>query len=358
MFYDILKYYILFGCVVGLIESFVFLLKGPRFFYTFINFLILSVFNIIWGLIHLGVVRTYPVLAFWDIPLFFLMGPLQYLSNRVTLDDEYQVPLWLKLSFLPTFILFPVIMIMHLSYPDEIRIMLNHLYEWKNSDPFLLMYLLAPFHLLLYYILDNTVKMKIWRSMDVPKGIWAHEIIESILLFVILSLMIIFWFYDYPTMIFWGNVIGASLFLTAIFGYMSNVDTYFKNIKKNRAIRRNIKKFGNDLQTRFENLLREEKIYLMEDLTISAMASLLDTNTDTLSLFVNHTYKQNFKGLINRYRILEAEDLIKSRDKPDILRIAFDVGFGSYSTFHRAFLKEHGVSPGAYVRDLKGAGFR
>lgn len=107
-----------------------------------------------------------------------------------------------------------------------------------------------------------------------------------------------------------------------------------------------------ELETQIRTIMDDEKIYLMEDLTLNVMSTCLNTLPEVLSAYISQTFGQNFKGYINSYRIQEAITIFGQTEKPDILRTAMDVGFGSYSTFHRAFLKETGQTPGAYVKSL------
>lgn len=106
------------------------------------------------------------------------------------------------------------------------------------------------------------------------------------------------------------------------------------------------------LDEKIRLLMDEEKIFLLEDFNLKTMAGYLDTNPDVISSYLSYTCGQNFNTYVNGYRIKEAIRLFEETEKPDILRIAMDVGFGSYSTFHRAFLKETGQTPGSYVKSL------
>jgi AraC-like DNA-binding protein len=59
----------------------------------------------------------------------------------------------------------------------------------------------------------------------------------------------------------------------------------------------------------------------------------------------------DFRNFINRFRVEEAQRLLKSDPEMSILTICFEVGFNSKSTFNTAFKKISGITP----RDYRGS---
>jgi AraC-like DNA-binding protein len=95
----------------------------------------------------------------------------------------------------------------------------------------------------------------------------------------------------------------------------------------------------------------KEKCYLNPELTLSELATKLDTNTSVLSAVINTGFGKNFNDFVNEYRV---EEFKRKAAKPDskhltLLAIAFDCGFNSKATFNRAFKKVTDVSPKAFL---------
>jgi AraC-like DNA-binding protein len=95
----------------------------------------------------------------------------------------------------------------------------------------------------------------------------------------------------------------------------------------------------------------KEKAYLNPELTLSELASKLDTNTSVLSAVINTGFSKNFNDFVNEYRVEEFKRKAAAPDSKHLtlLAIAFDCGFNSKATFNRAFKKVTDVSPKAFL---------
>ena len=109
------------------------------------------------------------------------------------------------------------------------------------------------------------------------------------------------------------------------------------------------------LQKGLNYLMHEEKVYINQDLTLNYLASRLDTSTNNLSWFLNQVYQETFSDYINKHRIeafLEKLDR-KEHETHTIIALAYDVGFGSKSTFNRVFKSIIGMTPKDYLKNKK-----
>jgi AraC-like DNA-binding protein len=97
-------------------------------------------------------------------------------------------------------------------------------------------------------------------------------------------------------------------------------------------------------------LLDQKKLYLDPLLNLEKLARSLNISGKQLSQLINETAGNNFNDFINRYRIEEAQMLIKKNNEgqPNILTIAYEVGFNSKSTFNTAFKKFTNSTPTEY----------
>lgn len=89
--------------------------------------------------------------------------------------------------------------------------------------------------------------------------------------------------------------------------------------------------------------------YLEPDITLEKVARDLSMNTRVLSQIINESFKNNFNGYINEYRIKESmRQLSDIHNKKTIQEILYDSGFNSKSAFYTEFKKHTGLTPQEY----------
>ncbi|MCG6141900.1 helix-turn-helix domain-containing protein [Leptospira mtsangambouensis] len=103
-----------------------------------------------------------------------------------------------------------------------------------------------------------------------------------------------------------------------------------------------------EVRNKLANLFEKEKIYREEKLSLRELAERVDLSSHQLSEFLNTEIKQSFYQYTNFYRVSEAKEKIEKEPDRSLLAIAYDVGFGSKSTFNEAFKKETGTTPREY----------
>ncbi len=100
-----------------------------------------------------------------------------------------------------------------------------------------------------------------------------------------------------------------------------------------------------------DRLMREERAYREEGLTIAALAVRLRLPEHRLRKLVNqHLGHRNFSAYLNQWRIGEAKAALADptqREVP-ISTIALDAGFASLGPFNRAFRAETGQTPSEF----------
>jgi AraC-like DNA-binding protein len=107
---------------------------------------------------------------------------------------------------------------------------------------------------------------------------------------------------------------------------------------------------GFDLKEKLLDTMTNKKLYLDHELTLAQVAGYLDVPVHQLSQVINEKMKRNFFQFINTYRVEEAKALLvaqKSREDK-LIKIAFDSGFNSLSTFNRVFKDITGLSPSQF----------
>ena len=110
-----------------------------------------------------------------------------------------------------------------------------------------------------------------------------------------------------------------------------------------------------DLQQKLEQAIRHDKLFLQPDLTLGKLSQHLGVNSKYLSQVIHESFQTDFSGFVNRARVNEASRLMAD---PAYAHISFEgiaemVGFGSKSTFNKAFKRFTGVTPSFYLSAAK-----
>lgn len=98
-------------------------------------------------------------------------------------------------------------------------------------------------------------------------------------------------------------------------------------------------------------MIRDQRLYALENMTISKLADLLSVPEYRLrKQIVTTTPFKNFNQFLNHFRIEEAASRLRSDDQKHlpILTIALDVGFRSLPSFNRSFKDQFAMTPSEY----------
>ncbi|HKJ18415.1 MAG TPA: AraC family transcriptional regulator [Xanthomonadales bacterium] len=109
--------------------------------------------------------------------------------------------------------------------------------------------------------------------------------------------------------------------------------------------------------SQLERLLKDDRVYLQEGLTIAKLAGQLGTGEHVLRKVINQGMgHRNFNDFLHSWRISEAcEELARPEQaREPVLSIAMKVGYGSIGAFNRAFKAKVGMTPTAFRRSRLG----
>ena len=110
-----------------------------------------------------------------------------------------------------------------------------------------------------------------------------------------------------------------------------------------------------ELEQSLNRIMKEQKPFLDENLSLNSLAALLSISDKKLSTLLNQRMQISFYDYVNGFRVDDVIDKLKnpSYDKFTLLAIAFESGFNSKTSFNRIFKKVTGVSPSQYKKQLK-----
>jgi AraC-like DNA-binding protein len=116
-------------------------------------------------------------------------------------------------------------------------------------------------------------------------------------------------------------------------------------------------KEADELQSLIIQYLESEKPYIRSDFSMHELCDRLNVSRRKVSYVLNEVMQKNFYGVINEYRIKEAETLLL-KDDLNLMKIEVFgemVGFQSKSSFNACFKKITGMTPSEYRAKKKTA---
>ncbi len=99
-----------------------------------------------------------------------------------------------------------------------------------------------------------------------------------------------------------------------------------------------------------EQYMKSERPYLESELRLPQLAETLSSNTHHLSQAINEHFGQTFSAYVNRYRVQEAQRLLRHPEWQDrsLMEVAYAAGFNNKTTFYKAFKEVAGQLPSDY----------
>lgn len=103
-----------------------------------------------------------------------------------------------------------------------------------------------------------------------------------------------------------------------------------------------------ELKQILNELMQRERAFLDNDLSLTGLAQRLGVSSHQLSSLLNDYLQQSFYDYINRFRLDEAEHLLRSRPQMPIVELAYEAGFNNKNSFYRLFKQRTGMTPSQY----------
>ena len=105
-----------------------------------------------------------------------------------------------------------------------------------------------------------------------------------------------------------------------------------------------------------DKVMKENRYYLDNTLTLQKLAQHLGTNRQYLSNHINQELHTTFYDYINDFRLEDAKAMLDSQNTENqhsLEDISVMAGFNSYATFLRSFKKKYGQTPSQYLTEKK-----
>ncbi|PKA14863.1 helix-turn-helix domain-containing protein [Leptospira haakeii] len=302
-----------------------------------------------------GLSSSFPRVVLLHVPVLGSIGPILYGIHKIIQNSEFEkstLGLSPKHSILPGIIW----VFYFLSFVPNSDSITKGILIFSETRSISDLVFLIPLLILGTYIAGLLRGSRILFKPNVLKEEWTARVLLYIILATIANHSVGAFFLIDKNPLFLlvsASMMGLSLCVSYLIG--RRYPAYFQNLQE--VARVTFQKYsrsllqGMDIITLKENLLKEmevEKIYKDEDLSLASLADELGLSSHQLSELINQEMGKNFSAFVNEYRIREACELLTKNKESSVLDIAYEVGFRSKTSFHRAFQKEVGVPPSEY----------
>ncbi|MCE2790671.1 MAG: helix-turn-helix domain-containing protein [Saprospiraceae bacterium] len=110
-----------------------------------------------------------------------------------------------------------------------------------------------------------------------------------------------------------------------------------------------------DLYIKMIQAIEEQKLYLNPNLDVNLIVTTLGTNKFYLYQAISKNASENFRNIINRYRVEEAKRLLEKfvdeKSLQNLESIHTEAGFNSPSSYYRIFRHMTGLTPKEYMQE-------
>jgi AraC-like DNA-binding protein len=308
-----------------------------------------------------------------------LVYPMYYLYIRLlTKDIRFKKSYFYH--FLPAIVLAGIFTIVHIMASPTLRetylneVLLRH--HWPGTGATLLKMMAALYFFsrivfgiqaLTYLILSLRLIKKhqqrisnFYSNLQGKKLDWLRLLTYTLIFTAIASfyanLMGRQYFEKHHLLVYPSLVFSSLLFIMGILGNRQNQIVVDIVKDENREAQHPVRPAShNDLKEKLLALMEKKEPYLDAHLRITDISQQLFTNRTYLSQLINNEFRMSFSDFVNRYRIKHAKALMEKDDSLNYSLNYFSEqsGFGSVSSFLRAFKQVEGVTAGTYRQQAK-----
>lgn len=341
---------------------------------------------------YLGYNNIFQYLYFIQLPVLLAIIPTYYLYfasiSKTSGGIFSKFPL---VYYLPSiFIMLLNVVVMVIMSPDQTaNFMSSEGFLPSNSDNainlgvliFLLgnvgfiaaQVIISIFHYL--RVMHNLSNIRKSNSAYLPQFqvLWSHVILISVISFVILCSLMNLLSPDFNSFVSSVTNIGLLISggLAGYFGlkqdnlYIEVVNVPARELKMNDVsniehkvdIKYTKTIIGDEeamaITSQLQSCLVNDRPYLNKELSVNDLAKKIGINKQKLTYVINHVMKTNFYGILNKYRVLEAKELLKQpKNKNYNIHVISEMaGFKSKSSFNACFKKITGQTPSEFRKN-------
>ena len=314
----------------------------------------------------------FEIMFFVPFQQLFLIGPVFYFYVKSLLNKNFRVSKREILHFLPAIIYLGYSLVIVIV--DKLILDKFYFYDDGRDKDLAFWYQMSGLISMLFYLYLSLNYYLKYRKRTIEEVSYADDIAFkwvqhfTVAFSLILILRVLFFILN-PE---WGNF-GSKYWYYLCFSILLlyiSITGYTNTIKRtigltNTILDTNLSVETNsqvseinesniefsDWKNKILDLFDSEKVYINPNLTLSEIATLLDTNRNIVSKVINQSFEMNFNDFVNQKRAEGVIQKLKNGDhkQSTLLGIALDCGFNSKTTFNRAFKKYTSSTPKQYI---------
>jgi len=235
------------------------------------------------------------------------------------------------------------------TQPATFKLQIINLIFVKSLEPVRLAILFAvAMHVLVYFLY-------ILKAYQIDLGLRnlqkEFRIIGllAMLVLVVLAMYMVSLLAGLPELFLVGSLLNVVMQICLFVGmriYPQFFNTLKTEIRKKRYERSMLNGVDKDIVSRRINeLMEDEHAYRDSEINLSSLANRLSITRHQLSEYLNEQLGTKFRDYVSRYRIDEAQNILRENGNANIMAVCFRVGFNSKSSFNTAFKKFTGLTP-------------
>ena len=150
----------------------------------------------------------------------------------------------------------------------------------------------------------------------------------------------------------WNLPLVVTAFYVGLQGYSQPQPLHISFILKPVKISEKfLKDKATTIEKDWDREIEENKYYLQPELTLKELSQCMGENGRELSGAIKQDFGLNFNDYINQKRVAVFEKKVAANEQQQftLLSLAYESGFNSKATFHRAFKKYKGCTPKEYI---------
>lgn len=294
-------------------------------------------------------------------PFLYLMGPAYYLFIRTSSDKNVKLQWGDSLHLIPfIYILIQWVPVYAWPLDAKLKVIDQTLQGYR---PGFLQLLLGNAHLMLVlvYAFISWVRLGKERSLKnqtESRIKWLHRFTSFFIVFLLfdLGIQVSFWLFDWDGVIMELLLVLMMALVIHVLGYLvlaraELLPPFYTGKYSHSSLSRSAIA---QHQKRILDYLDQQRPWMDAGFSLSDLSDALDIPRHQVSQVLSEGFRLSFYDLISRYRV----ELFKQRllageaDKFSIQGLAISCGFGSKSSFHRAFKKMTGCTPTQWVKSV------
>lgn len=278
---------------------------------------------------------------------YFYVKSLVYEKSEVIDQQQFQFHYGLAISLL-IINLFSFIALNNVAKDDSNYMLIENILKYCNFISLIFIFLLQN----IYYILESS-KLYVSKKNEVkevnPETAETLVWMKYFIIMYSLTILMLYIFQLRP-LLFGKMIFRVSMIVyIAVIIYFGQNNYVFSQDSGAKGLDIDIEK-RLEMKKALNEIMKVEKPYLAEDLSLKMLAHQLNTNSKYLSFLINKEYDCNFSSFINSFRIKEAQAFLSDTayNIYTIESIAKMTGFKSKSAFNSAFKKETNLTPSKF----------